>query len=175
MPVRVGRYRAMSRNGRSLLLAHPFDYAAIHVLRLLLEPGAVDYFKQFGAYSEGDGLLGLVVDRGMIAALQTLLAERPPWCFSRRCSSGRCSGVCLRSRRRCGDRRSRSADRRSFPRLCGRVSRRDEWSWTRDKPAAGAADAAARHAGRVHAVFARACANTCRRSLRPVNFNRCCR
>jgi 4-amino-4-deoxy-L-arabinose transferase-like glycosyltransferase len=70
----------MGRQGRAIIRAHPRMFAAIYlkgIARTLLDPGAVDYLKFFGAYQEGSGLLGEIVDRGLTPMLAWLRAHRP--------------------------------------------------------------------------------------------------
>jgi hypothetical protein len=45
--------------------------------RTLLDPGAVEYMKLFGAYPTSGGLLGVAVDRGVIGAAAVLYERRP--------------------------------------------------------------------------------------------------
>jgi hypothetical protein len=68
---------SMWDEGRRALLAHPADYLAIHaggMARTLLEPGAVEYLRLFGAYPRSGGLLGVAVDAGAAAAVRRLVA-----------------------------------------------------------------------------------------------------
>ena len=74
------RYRYMRKEGIRILSNHIGAYAAIHLkgmLRTLLDPGAVDYLKVFGLYPESSGLLGTIVDRGLLRTIVRLSKERP--------------------------------------------------------------------------------------------------
>ena len=74
------RYRHMRLAGAATLFRHPATYLKIHVkgvLRTLLDPGAFEYLKLFGLYPRSGGLLGVVVDRGIVGAMGVLLRERP--------------------------------------------------------------------------------------------------
>jgi len=77
---RAQRYRHMGRKGREILIRHPMTYAKIHVkgmARALLDPGAFEYLKLFKAYPQSGGLLGVVVDKGVVSAARTLYDEQP--------------------------------------------------------------------------------------------------
>jgi hypothetical protein len=47
------------------------------MFRTLFDPGAVEYFRLFGAYPENGGLLGRAVDRGLLYASWELARTRP--------------------------------------------------------------------------------------------------
>jgi len=74
------RYRYMGARGREILIRYPATYAKIHVkgmARALLDPGAFEYLKLFKAYPQSGGLLGVVVDRGVVSAVKALYDEQP--------------------------------------------------------------------------------------------------
>lgn len=75
------RYRYMRNQGMRVLARRPWTYARIHVkgmARALLDPGAFDWLKMFNLYPQsGGGLLGSVVDKGMMQTVGELFRERP--------------------------------------------------------------------------------------------------
>jgi Dolichyl-phosphate-mannose-protein mannosyltransferase len=74
----VSRYQR--REGMRVLLRHPFQYAEIHLkgmLRLMLDPGGVEYLKLFKLYPESGGLLGRIVDQGLTRTVLLLRKEAP--------------------------------------------------------------------------------------------------
>jgi len=75
------RYRSMRHQGMRILVRRPWTYAGIHVkgmARALLDPGAFDWLKMFKRYPQsGGGLLGSVVDKGVMQTLTELWRERP--------------------------------------------------------------------------------------------------
>ena len=69
---------SMWDDGRRALLAHPADYLAIHaggMARTLLDPGAIEYLRLFGAYPHSGGLLGVAVDAGVAAAVRRVAGD----------------------------------------------------------------------------------------------------
>ncbi len=73
-------YAKARRDGVTAIAAAPFGALAAHLVgsvRTLVDPGAVEYFRLFGGYPEGGGLLGLAVDRGVWAALRTMSTRAP--------------------------------------------------------------------------------------------------
>jgi 4-amino-4-deoxy-L-arabinose transferase-like glycosyltransferase len=77
---RAQRLDSLATAGKEILLEHPRVAAANHaqgMLRMLLDPGAVDYLKLFNLYPTSGGLLGVVVDRGLAETARMLLRERP--------------------------------------------------------------------------------------------------
>jgi len=76
----AARFSRMAREAREILLAHPATCAAHYargVARTMLDPGAVDYLKFFGRYREGSGLLGEIIDRGLVSTVYGLARVRP--------------------------------------------------------------------------------------------------
>ncbi len=74
------RYAYFQRRGLGLIAQHPATYAAIHlkgVARAVLDPGAVDVLKYLGLYPSSGGLLGVAVDRGLLAALSQASRDAP--------------------------------------------------------------------------------------------------
>jgi hypothetical protein len=70
----------MRREAMRVLLRHPFLYAEIHlkgVLRMMLDPGGVEYLKLFKLYPQSGGLLGRIVDQGLTRTLMSLRKELP--------------------------------------------------------------------------------------------------
>lgn len=71
----------MRHQGMRILVRRPWTYAGIHVkgmARALLDPGAFDWLKMFKRYPQsGGGLLGSVVDKGVMQTLTELWRERP--------------------------------------------------------------------------------------------------
>jgi hypothetical protein len=67
------------REGLRVLFRNPFQYAVIHLkgmLRMLLDPG-VEYLKMFGMYPRSGGLLGRIIDQGLIQTVILLRRESP--------------------------------------------------------------------------------------------------
>jgi len=74
------RYRYMRKEGINILLNNPITYAKIHLkgmLRTLLDPGAMEYLKLFRLYPESGGLLGIIVDRGLLRTVVDLVSGMP--------------------------------------------------------------------------------------------------
>jgi hypothetical protein len=74
------RLNYMNDEARHILLSSPLTYARIHlegVVRVMLDPGAVDYLKFFNLYPKRGGLLGKVVDVGVPRLVGVLFVEHP--------------------------------------------------------------------------------------------------
>lgn len=74
------RYRAMGREGREIIRAHPRVFLkryGIGLIQTAFGPGATEYLKLFGLYREGSGLLGEFYDRGFVRTLRALPREKP--------------------------------------------------------------------------------------------------
>ncbi len=74
------RFEYMRKKGLGIVLKNPITYAAIHlkgIARIMMDPGAIEYVRLFGLYPRSGGLLGEVVDKGLLAVVKTLFLERP--------------------------------------------------------------------------------------------------
>jgi len=74
------RLRYMNREGEKIVLSAPLTYALIHcegVGRMMFDPGATDFLKFFGLYPKAGGLLGKLVDVGLVGTVRLILAEQP--------------------------------------------------------------------------------------------------
>jgi len=74
------RYEWMRARALGVLRHNPGVYANIHlkgVLRVLLDPGAVEIRRLLRLYPESGGLLGRIVDQGMGRTVLRLIRERP--------------------------------------------------------------------------------------------------
>ena len=74
------RMKYMTREGLKTLMANPGIFIPIFasgMVRVLLDPEAVSFLKIYGLYPKEGGLLGLAVDKGIVAAMGFLLKERP--------------------------------------------------------------------------------------------------
>jgi hypothetical protein len=74
------RYVFMGQEGSRTILRHPGTYAAIHlngIVRILFDPGSVDYLKIFGLYPASGGILGKVADQGLVSVVIGLLKSNP--------------------------------------------------------------------------------------------------
>jgi hypothetical protein len=74
------RLNYMNGEARHILLSSPLTYARIHfegVVRVMLDPGAVDYLKFFNLYPKRGGLLGKAVDVGVPRLVGVLFAQHP--------------------------------------------------------------------------------------------------
>lgn len=79
------RFDYMGKAGLQQLWAHPLTYLAIHLkgmARVAVAPGGVEYLRMFGAYPTHGGLLGRVVDEGLLSTLTHVLRERPGLLFT---------------------------------------------------------------------------------------------
>jgi 4-amino-4-deoxy-L-arabinose transferase-like glycosyltransferase len=77
---RAERFRYMRRETLNIVTANPLIWTKLYLkglARMMLDPGAFEYLKLFGAYREGGGLLGRTVDRGVIPVAMELYQERP--------------------------------------------------------------------------------------------------
>ena len=74
------RMKYMTREGLHTLTANPGIFISIlasGMVRVLFDPDAVTYLKIYGLYPKEGGLLGLAVDKGIVAAIGYMLKERP--------------------------------------------------------------------------------------------------
>ena len=74
------RYRFMGREGLKIILKNPITYAKIHfkgIIRILFDPGATEFLKLFKLYPESGGLLGRIVNNGLVNTLFSLFKENP--------------------------------------------------------------------------------------------------
>jgi 4-amino-4-deoxy-L-arabinose transferase-like glycosyltransferase len=74
------RYQFMKREGIRMVMRYPGIYARIHLagmVRILFEPGSLDYLKVFAAAPRSGGTLGSIVDRGLISVVFGLLKNNP--------------------------------------------------------------------------------------------------
>jgi len=73
-------YRRLGGIGEQIIAARPWVFLNAYlkgVVRVALDPGGVEYLKLFRAYPESGGLLGLIVDKGVLGAVIQLAWERP--------------------------------------------------------------------------------------------------
>jgi len=73
-------YRRLGEIGEQIIAARPWVFLDAYlkgVIRVALDPGGVEYLKFFGPYPESGGLLGLIVDKGVLGAVLQLARERP--------------------------------------------------------------------------------------------------
>jgi 4-amino-4-deoxy-L-arabinose transferase-like glycosyltransferase len=74
------RLQQLGVEGARTVAAHPLVYAGIHlrgVIRVLFDPGGVEVMRLLGAYPTTGGLLGRIVDDGLLATGKHLIRERP--------------------------------------------------------------------------------------------------
>jgi 4-amino-4-deoxy-L-arabinose transferase-like glycosyltransferase len=74
------RLQRLGAEGAKTVAAHPLVYAGIHlrgVIRVLFDPGGVEVLRLLGAYPTTGGLLGRILDDGLLATGQHLVRERP--------------------------------------------------------------------------------------------------
>jgi hypothetical protein len=72
--------RYMRNEGIKILFNNPLIYLKIHIkgmLLILFDPGATDYLKLFNLYPESGGLLGFIIDEGIVKSITTLAQEKP--------------------------------------------------------------------------------------------------
>jgi hypothetical protein len=76
---RPEKYQYFGREGRRIVLEHPVLYARIHldgIVRMLLDPAAHCYLSYFHLYRRS-GLLGVMVDKGLVRTVLSMARERP--------------------------------------------------------------------------------------------------
>ena len=75
------RLEYQKREATSIVAHNPLTSARIQlsgVIRLMFDPGGVEFLKLFGVYpKEGGGLLGRLVDKGIFRTVTALMVERP--------------------------------------------------------------------------------------------------
>jgi hypothetical protein len=74
------RLNYMSREGKRILRGSPLTYARIHLdgcIRTMFDPGATIYLKFFKLYPKQGGLLGKLVDDGILRTMSTLVVKKP--------------------------------------------------------------------------------------------------
>ncbi|MFQ5901745.1 MAG: ArnT family glycosyltransferase [Thermodesulfobacteriota bacterium] len=74
------KYEYMRKEGIKIVINNPFVYSTIHLkgmFRTLFDPGAIEYLKMFRLYPESGGLLGVIIDKGLVRTLIHLIRERP--------------------------------------------------------------------------------------------------
>jgi len=79
------RFEYMGHQGTRLVREHLRLYAGIHLkgmMRVLLDPGAIDLLKTFRLYPMSGGLLDRIVTNGLGDALRHLFREHPVAAFS---------------------------------------------------------------------------------------------
>ncbi len=70
----------MSCEAEHILLGSPLTYARIHfegILRAVFDPGSTEFLKFFHLYPRQGGLLGVLVDEGLVKTTRTLLLTSP--------------------------------------------------------------------------------------------------
>jgi hypothetical protein len=78
--VRAKNFESIRSKGLSILVNNPFVYIPIHLngmVRVMLDPGAVEYLRAFSLYPENANLLGKVVSEGVIPTLIDLQDSFP--------------------------------------------------------------------------------------------------
>lgn len=91
------RYRFLGREGTRLMLGHPLLCARIclqGLVRVILDPGGVELLRLFRHYPESGGMLGAIVDRGLLRAVADAV-ERYPAVWWVTLATGVPLGVCL--------------------------------------------------------------------------------
>jgi hypothetical protein len=74
------RFNYMSCEAEHILLGSPLTYARIHldgILRAVFDPGSTEFLKFFHLYPRQGGLLGVLVDEGVVKTIRTLLLTSP--------------------------------------------------------------------------------------------------
>ncbi len=74
------KFNYMSGEAEHILLDNPLTYARIHfegMLRAVLDPGSTEFLKFFHLYPKQGGLLGVLVDQGVVKTTRTLLLNSP--------------------------------------------------------------------------------------------------
>ncbi len=74
------KYQYQWDEGLRIIFSAPSTYARIHaqgMLRTLLEPSAVEYLKMYNLYPALGGLLGQIVDQGLLSTLRNLYHDNP--------------------------------------------------------------------------------------------------
>lgn len=74
------RFRYMRQEGLKAIFQNPITYTKIHlkgIFRILFDPGATDYLKILKKYQKSGGLLGRIVDKGLINTILLLFTENP--------------------------------------------------------------------------------------------------
>lgn len=70
----------MSREADGILLSNLSTYTKIHfegILRVVFDPGSTDFLKLFNLYPKQGGLLGMLVDQGVVRTMEVLFLTRP--------------------------------------------------------------------------------------------------
>ena len=70
----------MGCEAEHILLGSPLTYARIHfegILRAVFDPGATEFLKVFHLYPRRGGVLGVLVDEGVVKTTKTLLLTSP--------------------------------------------------------------------------------------------------
>jgi hypothetical protein len=73
------RYEIMRRDGWALVAQQPFDYLKTHlqgIFRTVLDPGATDWLRLFGAYAHA-GRLQTFISEGLYAGTRRLMETNP--------------------------------------------------------------------------------------------------
>lgn len=76
----AAKYQYQWDEGLHIIVTAPLTYARIHtlgMLRTLLEPSAVEYLKMYNLYPALGGLLGQIVDQGLLNTLRNLYYDKP--------------------------------------------------------------------------------------------------
>lgn len=74
------KFKYMASEGLHTVLQHPITYTQIHtqgIIRTLFDPGAIDLLKLLDLYPKRGGLLGRIVDQGIIQTLISLIVTQP--------------------------------------------------------------------------------------------------
>jgi hypothetical protein len=70
----------MKREGLRMILRYPLAYLGVHLdgmLRVLFDPGSVDYLKVFGSYPRAGRTLANIADHGLIPVVLGMLRSSP--------------------------------------------------------------------------------------------------
>ncbi|MFA6108062.1 MAG: glycosyltransferase family 39 protein [Candidatus Latescibacterota bacterium] len=74
------RYRFLGREGTRLALSRPLLCARIclqGLVRVVLDPGGVELLRLFGQYPESGGMLGAILDRGLVEVVRDTVRQHP--------------------------------------------------------------------------------------------------
>ena len=77
-------YHSMGKEGLQIILGKPVTYLFIHaegIVRTLIDPGITEYFIMLKRYPWSGGLLGQVLDQGLLATLNGFTRTMPTFFF----------------------------------------------------------------------------------------------
>ena len=79
-PSQGAYYRSLGIVGERLVASRPWVFLSTYlkgVMRVALDPGGIEYLKLFGVYPQSGGLLGVIVDKGVLSAILQLFRDQP--------------------------------------------------------------------------------------------------